>query len=170
VTAPNIETCCRVIRGAQLGWSSGDLGAGYARRVATDHSERKVEGRVHFLNVDVDLAGAFDRVALLNGFGSAIDILRDGEDGCGRSVVSFELSTANPALPGVISALIALVLGLPEDARGAWDRADHRIFNIGIQAGLAPHSTEWTLSPELMAALVGIKANVTLTVYGAASL
>ncbi len=145
------------------------IGAGYARRVATETSERQVEPTVRFLNVDVDVFGAFDRAVLLKGFGDTIDVLRDGEDERGESVVSFELSTASPMLPGVISELVALVLALPDDARGAWDGATRRVFSIGIQAGLDPHSTEWTLSSELMAELLTIKAEISLTVYGAAS-
>jgi hypothetical protein len=133
----------------------------------THPSERHVETTVRFLNVDVELYGAFDRAALLKGFGDAIDVLHDGERERGEPVVSFELSSANPTLHGVISEVVALVRALPDDARSAWDFAARRVFSIGIQAGLAPHATEWTLRAEIMAALATIEADVTLTVYGA---
>ena len=136
-------------------------------RVTTDRSERQIEATVQFLNVDVDIFGAFDRAPLLKGFGDAIYVLHDGEREPREPVISFELSTDIPTLPGVISDLVALVRALPDDALAAWNLATRRVFSIGIQAGLDPHSTEWTLSADMMAALVAIRADVTLTVYGA---
>lgn len=132
-----------------------------------DRSERQIEATVQFLNVDVEIFGAFDRAPLLKGFGDAIYVLHDREREPGEPVISFELNTARPTLPGVISDLVSLVRDLPDDARAAWYLATRRVFSIGIQAGLNPHSTEWTFGADIMAALVAIKADVTLTVYGA---
>ena len=132
-----------------------------------DGSERQTEAKVRFLNVDVDVFGAFDRAPLLEAFGDDIDVLHDGEREPGVPVLSFELSTASPTLPGVISELVALVRALPDEARAAWNLANRRVLNVGIQAGLDPRCSEWTLSVEMMAALVEVNAYVTLTVYGA---
>ncbi|AKU94973.1 hypothetical protein AKJ09_01637 [Labilithrix luteola] len=134
-----------------------------------DTVERPAEPTVQFLNVDVDVSGVFDRAVLLAGFGDSIDVLFDGEAKSGESVVSFELRTATPTFPDVISGLIALVRALPDDARAAWDGANRRIFDIGIQAGLHPHSSNWSLTTEIMAALVSIDAEVRMTVYRAAA-
>lgn len=128
-----------------------------------------VEPTVQFLNVDVEVSGVSDRAALLAGFGDSIDVLFDGETTPGESVVSFELRTAVPTFPDVVSKLIALVRALPGDARAIWDGAARRAFDIGIQAGLQPHSSGWVLSTDLMAALVSIDAQVRITVYGAAA-
>ena len=135
--------------------------------MTTEHSEPAIEATVRFLNVDVELFGDFDRAALLAGFGSAVDVLYDGDQLCGGPTLSFELSTARPELPHLASQLVALVRALPEDARAAWDMATRRVFNIGIQAGREPHSTEWTLPADVLAELVEVGGAVTLTVYGA---
>lgn len=108
-----------------------------------------------------------DRSALLNGFGDAIVVLHEGRNTPGEPFVSFEVRSTNRTLPTVISELITLVTALPDDARAAWDSAFRRVFDIGIQAGLGPRSTAWTLRAETLAALAAIKAEVTLTIYGA---
>lgn len=133
----------------------------------TSSAKSSTESIVQFLNVDVELFGAFDRGALLNGFGNAIVVLHEGGDTLGEPSISFEVSSANRTLSTVISELIALVSALPEDARAAWDLANRRVFDIGIQAGLGPRCTAWTLSAEMLSALAAIKAEVTLTIYGA---
>ncbi len=132
-----------------------------------DPSERQIEATVQFLNMDVDVFGELDRAALLRGFGDTIFVLHVSEQRAGEPAISFELSTASPALPAVISELVALVRALPDDARAAWNLATRRVFNIGIQAGLEPRCTEWALSAGLLADLVEINAGVTLTLYGA---
>jgi hypothetical protein len=133
----------------------------------TDRSERQIEVTVQFLNVDVEVFGEFDRAALLKGFGDAIHLLHEGESRPGEPAISFELSTAMPTFPGVISELLTLIGALPADARAAWNHATRRVFSIGIQAGLHPRSTEWMLAGEMMAALVEVNADVALTLYGA---
>lgn len=137
--------------------------------MATDLSKVRVEDAVRFLNVDVDLVGTFDREALLRGFGDRIFVLRNEENEHGESVVSFELSTARPAFPDLVSEIVELVRALPDDARSAWGCAARRVFDVGIQAGLEPHSTEWTLGIPQMAALVSVGAELTITVCGAVS-
>ena len=121
---------------------------------------------VEFLNVDVELSGHFDRKALVDGFGDAVIVLRNDADERGASFVSFELGAMARTLPGIVSGLIALVHALPTDAR-ARGRRQLRDFNIGVQAGLEPRVSHWTLEAETIASLATIGAALTLTVYGA---
>src|SRR5687768_1809395 len=61
-------------------------------------------------------------------------------------LLSLELSDSpDSTLTTKLSEFVALVRALPEDARGVWDSATRRVFNIGIQSGLKPHCTEWTI-------------------------
>jgi hypothetical protein len=102
------------------------------------------------LNVDVELYGTFDRAALLRGFGDEIVVLHEGTDREAEPAISFELSAVKPTAEGALTELTALVLGLPEDARTAWNAATRRVFDIGIQSGRAPHSTYWSINANVL--------------------
>jgi hypothetical protein len=130
-------------------------------------SDNGNESTVHFLNVDVELYGTFDRDALLRGLGGAIVVLHEGSGREAEPALSFESTTPSPTADGALVELIALVHALPEDARGAWDAATRRVFDIGIQSGRTPHSTHWSIDASVLTALGGIGAELAITVYGA---
>jgi hypothetical protein len=130
-------------------------------------SDDRSESIVDFLNVDVELYGAFDRAALLRGFGDQIVVLYEGTDPQGEPAISFELCGVNLTAEAALAALIALVRALPEDARTEWNAAKRRVFDIGIQSGRAPHSTHWSIDANVLAALGDINVDLVVTVYGA---
>lgn len=121
---------------------------------------------VEFLNVDVELYGAFDHAALVRGFGDAMFVLHEGGAAQGGPELSFELNGAERrTLSSTVAELLGLVRALPMDARAAWDAATRRVFDIGIGSGHAPHSTHWTIDATVLAGLGEIKADLAITVY-----
>lgn len=122
---------------------------------------------VQFMNVDLDLYGAFDRDALRRGFGNAAFVLYERGEAAGGPDLSFEVNgPETPTLSGTLVALIALVRALPTDGRAAWDAATRRVFDIGIQSGRTPHSTHWSIDANVLTDLGEIKADLAITVYG----
>jgi hypothetical protein len=48
-----------------------------------------------------------------------------------------------------------------------WNQAYRRDFNVGIQAGLKPHSYELSLKPETLKLVSSVNARVVVTIYAA---
>jgi hypothetical protein len=71
----------------------------------------------------------------------------------------------NPDL--VLRRFVRLVERLPRSARGHWNRARVREFNIGIQSAAKPHSFELHLKDATVRAVAGVNARIGMTVHGA---
>jgi hypothetical protein len=87
----------------------------------------------------------------------------------GRHQRCLLLEAAKPDLDleATLAYLVEWVQHLPRSARRAWGAAACRVFDIGIQAGLQPHETHWTIPPKLIRTLAKVGAEVVVTVYGA---
>ncbi len=121
----------------------------------------------HFLNVDLDVLGAFERGPLLAALGDRVLVLRDDPM---RGLLVLELNDrAAATLVDKVTELVALVGALSGDALQGWKAADQRIANLGIQAGAKPHAAEWTLPAQLLADLARLEMELRITVYGAGS-
>lgn len=127
-----------------------------------------VQPTVQFLNVDLVLVGSFDRAPLVAAAGKRVFVLQEDVpfDGRRRAMV-LESSTTARSLSGTLSALLRWVDELPPSARRSWKAASRRIFDIGVQSGLQPHETSWTLRNRELAALERAGAEVMVTLYGA---
>jgi ABC-type transporter Mla MlaB component len=133
-----------------------------AQTVRGDPSPKGIEPSVELLNVNLELFGDFDRDLLLRAWGEAVVVVSDDD------ILALELNdTPDAILTTKLSAFVALVRALPKDARQAWDAAAKRVFNIGIQSGLKPHCTYWTIPTDILASVVEIRAEAMLTIYGA---
>ena len=64
-----------------------------------------------------------------------------------------------------IMGLVALVKKLPRRSRKVWDAARSRDFNVGIEAGLEPHSYELRLNRRTIDAVAAVGGDVVVTVY-----
>lgn len=72
-----------------------------------------------------------------------------------------------PTAEQVIGALLDLVDDLPADARSLWERADARVFDIGMRAGFHPPSHVLKLSSRTIRRLANAHATVAVTTYAA---
>jgi hypothetical protein len=120
---------------------------------------------VQFLNIDLLLTGRVDRGPLLRAATGSVFVLHEGMF-AGRKALVLEVSAPGLDLSHTLSRLLRWVQELPPTARRSWNAASRRVFDIGIQAGLEPHETHWTIPPTHVAALAKVKAEIVLTVYG----
>lgn len=127
----------------------------------------------HFLNVDLDVHAKSGLEELVDAFAPAVFEL-GGESKVHKS---FEVNSTyeehfytngtfkQRSIDETILAFYNAVQALRPSARTAWESAESRCFNIGIQAGDHPHQTRYHLSQENIARLSSMKADVAITVY-----
>lgn len=127
----------------------------------------RAENGVRFLNVDLLIAGRFDREPLLKALGDRVLSLHEDAVLDGKRCLVLEVAAPDLGLSETVMRLVRWVERLPPGARRSWSRASIRRFDIGIQAGLKPHETHWLLPARVVAAVARVGAEVALTVYGA---
>lgn len=120
----------------------------------------EVTKHTRFLNVDLDLRSTKRLGPLLAGFGPRVSVLHERDD-----FVVLELAEQPDTAERAVLAFAALVDALPPDLRALWDGCERRRLDVGIQAGEAPHSITFELSPSALAAAVRIGAELAVTIY-----
>ena len=126
-----------------------------------------IEKTAGFLNVDLIVAGRFDRKPLLRAAGKDVFVMHEDAVFQGKGCIILEAEGADCGLEGALARLLRWVERLPRPARRSWAAASRRVFDVGIQAGLGPHETHWTIPSGLVAALARVGGEVAVTVYGA---
>jgi hypothetical protein len=123
------------------------------------------EGESAFLNVDVDVRSRKPLdplVAALDGKCSVHYLGRHSR----RYWAHFAPYSPKSAEEAI--KFLSRTLGaLPTTARRLWSNADERVFDVGIQAGLRPHPSEFLLSEAAVASIVRLGGSVRVTVYAA---
>lgn len=118
-----------------------------------------------FLNVDLDIRSRESLEPLLKEWGERARIPDAKPPDKARWILVNVLSQPKTA-EAAIHALLRLVNKLPKAGRYAWNNASSRIFDIGIQAGIAPHPFEEVhLSPSTLRELARLKGSILVTVY-----
>jgi hypothetical protein len=102
---------------------------------------------------------------LVKAFGDSMLVLHEGRWG-GRYIASFELGNSSQlSADQEIRRLVALVRSLPAPARRLWAEAQSRVFDIGVQAGVTPHSHALALSQDTIAAVASVQGRIIITTY-----
>ncbi len=118
----------------------------------------------HFLNVDLDIYSKADLQPLVSALGKKVMVLYIGrvrQTHCAHLEVAKITKTAD----ATIRAFCSLIQALPKPERNLWNAAKIRDFNIGVQACMQPHSTEFALSAETLNASHELGARIVFTVY-----
>src|SRR5207249_10952612 len=76
-----------------------------------------------------------------------------------------ELAKLTRTADATIRGFCSLIEALPKLERDLWNAAKARDFNIGVQAGVEPHSTEFALAAETLKAAYELGARIVFTVY-----
>jgi hypothetical protein len=118
------------------------------------------------LNVDLDITSRVPLHGLVDAMGERVFVLYVG--GAGRKhEAHVELASSHRDIPAdrTIMGLVALVKKLPPRWRNVWDAARSREFNVGIEAGLEPHSYELRLDRRTIDAVAEVGGALEITVY-----
>lgn len=118
----------------------------------------------NFLNVDLDLYSRSNLEPLVAAFGGRVSVMYVGRH---RQMYEAHLELAKMIKNAdvVIRGFKDLVETLPPSTKKLWDTAETRDFNIGIQAGMQPHSFELPLAQKTVAICSRLKARIVFTVY-----
>jgi hypothetical protein len=118
-----------------------------------------------FLNVDLDIEGTRADVDALTAVLDRRFFQLHREDEARKSRVHYEAHGRTDTIERTLRALCGVLEKLPPAARKAWQRAKVRDFNVGIQAGLVPHATEYAIAPATLARLEALGGRLVLTIY-----
>jgi hypothetical protein len=121
----------------------------------------------HFLNVDVAVWSRSKLEPLVAAFGRRIGVHYVGPEGKGNGAHFSLAKSFEKDANTVARQLATLVTKLPRPARRLWDGARQRDFNIGIQAGIKPHSPEYALEPETVRLVARVGGRIVVTIYAA---
>ena len=113
-----------------------------------------------FLNVDLDLGGQCDLEELLRHFQPYVFVLNTT-----GQFLSVELNESFSSVDETIVGWIEVVKLLPPEAKNIWDQCEFRRMNIGIQGGVEPHETHFTISSKTITLLASIQSEIWFSVY-----
>jgi hypothetical protein len=133
--------------------------------VVVSAEPRRRAAPTHFLNLDLDVAGA---AAVIDELAEALDrrLLVLHRDTAGRRRAARYESRRQHATPdAALRAIAAVIEGLPARAKRAWRAATVRDFNVGVQAGRLPHAAEYAIAPATAGRIANLGARLVLTVY-----
>ena len=118
-----------------------------------------------FANVDLDLRVRGDLSPVIAALGERVLVIHQDKSR-GRHWVRLSLIQQPGSPEYAIRKLAVLLAGLPPSARRTLAKAKKE-FDIGIEGGNDPASAEWVLSPDVIAAVAALGAQVRITVYSA---
>jgi hypothetical protein len=119
---------------------------------------------VHFLNVDLEVKSREPLDPLAADLGEEVIALFCGRWDPHTYFASFEVARLSGDADSIIHWFCVLLAGLDEEARGLWDRALARSFNLGFESGENPR-LEVTLRPETVRRVADLNAELVITIY-----
>src|SRR5437899_12900424 len=111
-----------------------------------------------FLNVDLDICVRIGLETLLQSMAPFVIVLNRSD-----STASVELNESYSSLEETVARFVELIHSLPVRAREVWDRCEWRRLNVGIQAGVEPHSSAF--SERALSSLAEARFEFVFTVY-----
>jgi hypothetical protein len=118
----------------------------------------------HVRAVDLEVYSKVRLTGLVDAFGKRVGVLYDGRVRS-RYFAAFELHGWQLTEEQEIRRFVSMVRRLPPAARRLWDGAQSRTFDIGVQARRTPHSSTFTLSSAIIAAVASVGGRIAVTTY-----
>jgi hypothetical protein len=124
--------------------------------------------RTQYINTDLDLEGGADLQDLVRALESGglftLNLIELGDQwranlemgGCGET-------EKDPTV--TITAMLDAIAAVDASTSAIWQRCRKREFNMGIQCGSEPHSTEYRLPNDLLVRVANAGASVGVTLY-----
>jgi len=119
-----------------------------------------------YINVDLDIFSRVPLKELVDAMGEEAFVLYVGGERQ-KYEAHVELASSHMGMTAdrTIIGLTRLVKRLPPRYRKVWDSAKSREFNVGIEAGLEPHSFELRLDRRTVDAMREVGGALVVTVY-----
>ena len=117
-----------------------------------------------FLNVDLDITSSVSLKPFVDALGSRVFVNHVGKVGRKHWARVSRYSYGQSA-DKLTRELCTLIRKLPRNPRRLWNRALSREFNVGVQAGLWPHSYEVRLSSTTVALVARLGGTIAVTTY-----
>jgi hypothetical protein len=125
-----------------------------------------VDGKISFLNTDLDLVSADDLSPLAKALEAAcvfpMHVTR-GADGLWYAM--FETQGERTEPEPCISVMLSAIESLPPAHRSTWDHCTLREFNIGYDCGDEPWAFNQGLSVALLGRMAAVGASLRVTLY-----
>ena len=126
----------------------------------------RVDGRIAYLNTDLDLTSPQDLTGLAGAFGSrgmyALHVARR-DDGMWHATLETDPQHGEPER--TIAAMLAAIESLGKLDRAMWDACTEREFNIGYDCGDEPWAFNQGLSFGLLGRIASARASLRITLY-----
>jgi hypothetical protein len=125
-----------------------------------------MDGKICYLNTDLDLTSSGDLTELAAAFRSAgVSPLHvsHGEDDLWYA--TFETDEQHEQPEPNIAAMVAVVETLQEPLHSVWSRCTRREFNVGFDCGAEPWAFNQGLSSRLLGRIAAMGASLRVTLY-----
>jgi hypothetical protein len=125
-----------------------------------------MDGKITYLNTDLDLVSEHDLTALAAAFEAGeFWTLRTtlGDDGLWYA--TFETDEQYDAPEPNIAAMLSVIESLARPLRSTWDNCRFREFNMGYDCGDEPWAFNQGLSAALLGRIAAVGASLRLTLY-----
>jgi len=118
----------------------------------------------HFMNVDLDISSRFDLQPPVSALGKSVRVyyIERVKRTCCASLAVSKLTKDEDS---TIRAFCGLIKSLPEAEFQNWQDEKIREFNLGIQAGVRPHSSLFVVEAETMKTVAAVRGCIGITVY-----
>jgi hypothetical protein len=123
------------------------------------------EKETHLMNVDLDILARARLEPLVAALGEKVSVLYVGREGRQYGAHLELADSYKKDADKLIRDLTALVRKLPRSALRIWKESHSKVFNIGIQGGLKPHSHELALAVSTLQSVVALGARIVVTTY-----
>lgn len=122
-----------------------------------------MDGKICYLNTDLDLTSPDDLTELVAAFEAAgVNALHVTY---GDGYATLETDTQYEEPEPNIAAMVAVIETLQEPLRSVWSRCTLREFNIGFDCGAEPWAFNQGLSSELLGRIAAVGASLRVTLY-----
>jgi hypothetical protein len=122
------------------------------------------DDKTAFLNVDVDVFAKYPLEPLAAALGDDVSLHYVGR--VGRGLFQLHVALYSPKnADSAIRGLAKVIGSLPRSSRRLWNNAWRRVFDLGFQSGFKPHSREFDITEEAVAAIAALGGTMKVTIY-----
>ena len=120
--------------------------------------------KIHFLNVDLEIASHHDLQPIVEAFGEDAFNLYCGQVH-NHYLATFEASNLEADADSIIAYFCSLIQAFDKETKGYWNAAFTKVFDIGYESGLEPRSYSSEIRVETIKQVADLGASLRVTIY-----